>query len=57
MRIEDYHAVALAWAIYLTQTDREKTGIILTSPARLRNFNFNNFIACKKSISMGRKLS
>jgi hypothetical protein len=57
MRIKDCHAVALVWTVCVTQTDREHTGIILTSTIRLRNFNSNSSITCEKCISMGKKLS
>jgi hypothetical protein len=57
MSIKDCHAVAFVWAIYVTQTDRQKTGIIVTFIIRLHNFNFNNFITRGNSISMDKKIS
>lgn len=48
MRIKDCHAVVLVWTICLTQTDRKKTGLILTSIIRFREFKYNIFVTWEK---------
>jgi hypothetical protein len=52
MRIKDCHAVVLVRTICLTQTDRKKTGLILTPIIRLRDINFSIFITWEKRLSM-----
>ena len=52
MRIRDFHAVVLVWTICLTQADRKKTGLILTSVIRLHDSNFNIFSYLGKRLSM-----